>query len=122
MLEGCKNTSYLLGYSCDVFFSNLLSKQYAGHEIHIDLRGRRGRKISRQKLNLLWIITHPEVVMLEECRAYNHVFAASEYFASYLRAEGLKNVSTLLQVFSIPTYSTSDWYNATSGRCVRGPH
>ena len=44
--------------------------------------------------------------MIEECSAYNHVFAASEYFTSYLRAEGLKNVSTLLQVFSIPTYST----------------
>ncbi len=59
---------------------------------------------------MMWNISHPDKVSLEEYKSYNHVFIASKKWTEYLQSEGLNNVSTLLQctdpeVFKIPKNS-----------------
>jgi len=70
----------------------------------------RGLSIYRPRpfqFNMMWNISHPDKVDLQEYSAYDHVFVASKKWTKNLKDQGLKNVSTLLQctdpdVFKIP--------------------
>src|SRR5262245_7527 len=49
------------------------------------------------KINLLWVISHPELVSAAELAAFDHVFAASTSWAEKVAAGGQDRVTALLQ-------------------------
>jgi GT2 family glycosyltransferase/spore maturation protein CgeB len=62
------------------------------------------------QFNMMWNISHPDMVSHEEYTAYDHVFVASEKWATHLKEIGHKNISTLLQctdptIFKVPEES-----------------
>ncbi len=74
------------------------------------LRGLSVYKPQKSQYNMMWNISHPDKVELDEYRSYDHAFVASEKWKKNLEKEGLNNVSTLLQctdpeVFKIPKES-----------------
>jgi hypothetical protein len=67
------------------------------------------------QVNLLWVISHPELVTAEEVRAYDHVFAASVAWArSSTRAWGTR-VDPLLQA------TEPAQFNPEAGKPDSGP-
>lgn len=48
-------------------------------------------------LNILWVISHPEMVTVAEVRAFDHVFAASQSWAEWMAARSGKRVGVLYQ-------------------------
>jgi spore maturation protein CgeB len=73
----------------------------------IVLRGLSIYKTKPYQCNILWIISHPDLVAIAECESYNLVFTASEKHKAYLNAQGIA-AETLLQctdqnLFSIKT-------------------
>jgi GT2 family glycosyltransferase/spore maturation protein CgeB len=87
-----------LGYAARV---DLLPDWYGGltasDDIVIVLRGLSAYKPRPDRINLMWVISHPELVTAEECRQYDHTFVASEPFAQGLIKAGVPAVSSLLQ-------------------------
>ena len=53
----------------------------------------------KDQLNVMWNISHPEKVPIEEFNKYDYVFVASNYFAKLLKEKGIKNVFPLYQCF-----------------------
>lgn len=48
--------------------------------------------------NLLWLISHPDLVCEAELREYQHIFVASEHYAAKLQQfTGMDNIAVLLQ-------------------------
>lgn len=68
-------------------------------QVNLVLRGLQPVPLNTTGLNLMWLISHPELVTVDEMRAYDHVFIASEYYAHCLQQEpfNLKSASCLLQ-------------------------
>jgi len=73
------------------------TQQGAGDDVVIVLRGLSAWKPVASKINLLWLISHPDDVPLSELDAYDHVFVASESYAEVLRRRLGDRVSPLLQ-------------------------
>jgi len=66
-------------------------------EICLVIRGiSRYQPVSGQT-NVLWIISHPEEVTLQECSAYDYILAASNVLADDLRSSLSTPVETMLQ-------------------------
>lgn len=51
------------------------------------------------QLNIIWNISHPEKIPLDEFRSYDYVFVASKKFADQLRTKGIKNAKVLYQCY-----------------------
>ena len=87
-----------LGYAARV---DLLPEWYSGltsaDDIVIVLRGLSAYEPRPDRINLLWVISHPMQVTPIECKGYDHVFAASHEFVGELRRGGVTSVSTLHQ-------------------------
>lgn len=66
-------------------------------EVVIALRGRHRLKTDPAKVNLMWLISHPDRIPAEEFADYDHVAVASDLYAARLRAQGLPQVSVLHQ-------------------------
>lgn len=66
-------------------------------EVVIALRGRHRLKTDPAKINLMWLISHPDRIPAEEFADYDHVAVASDLYAARLRAQGLPDVSVLHQ-------------------------
>lgn len=68
-----------------------------GEDIVIVLRGKRNYRPSPDKLSLMWIISHPATVLLDEMRQYNRVLVASETHYDMVRNDSSINVDIARQ-------------------------
>ncbi len=66
-------------------------------DVVLTIRGRHRVKIDRSRINLMWIISHPDRIPDEEYEDYDHIFVASDIYAAELRDRGLESVSVLHQ-------------------------
>lgn len=80
-----------LGVRSGIFFLDEWdSKAAATADVSLVLRGLNRAKIHAHQINLLWLISHPDKVCVDECRAFDHVFAASDLLARDFRARGIE--------------------------------
>jgi len=87
---GCKVRVDLL---CD--WDNV--EQHPGDDVVLVLRGLGKYQPRPGPTNLLWLISHPDDVSVEEMQAFDHVFVASDSFCTGLRPTLGTKVSSLLQ-------------------------
>lgn len=72
------------------------------------IRGLERYRTKKEHFNIMWNISHPDMISDEEYRAYDHVFIASDYWAEKIRKKlNSKNIQSLLQctdheIFNIP--------------------
>ncbi len=66
-------------------------------DVVISLRGRHRVKVDPAKINLIWLISHPDRVEADEYEDYDHVFVASDIYAQTLRQQLSTPVSVLHQ-------------------------
>lgn len=81
--------------------------------IRVVVRGRAPARLRTDQLNLLWLISHPSEVPLEEIESYDGVLVASESHAATLAARVRVPVAPMLQfadadVFSAPAAAAAD--------------
>jgi len=100
----------------DFHFANSLRRSFEkiGHSVAVDtqdswyanphdedvviaLRGRHRYKTDPAKINIMWLISHPDRIDPAEYADYDHVAVASDIYCAQLRASGLPSVSTLHQ-------------------------
>lgn len=101
----------------DWYFAKSLAKNFAyyGHKVRIDcrenweniaainddlvivLRGLKSYQPLKNQVNFLWLISHPEIVMLKEMRQYQHSFIASNFHYKKLQQQNINNISLLHQ-------------------------
>jgi hypothetical protein len=65
-------------------------------DVSLVLRGLNRAKVHPHQLNLIWVISHPDKVSIDEYHSFDHVFVASERLLQELRAIGV-NCSLALQ-------------------------
>ncbi|TFL17139.1 CgeB family protein [Jannaschia formosa] len=61
------------------------------------IRGRQPVTLDPGKINLMWLISHPDRVTEAEYAEYDRVFVASDIYAAHLRKRGLSHVEVLHQ-------------------------
>lgn len=66
-------------------------------DVVINLRGIDKLSVNKTQINILWIISHPDTISIEELEQYDHIYVASESFASNLNALTEKPIQALLQ-------------------------
>jgi len=66
---------------------------------NIVLRGLSIFNLPAQQLNVMWNISHPEKVPLDEYRSYDYTFVASAQHVANLKKKGLDNIHVLNQCF-----------------------
>jgi glycosyltransferase involved in cell wall biosynthesis len=85
---------------CEVIIQ-ILSEWYNGEDNDCDvvivLRGLTKYNPKEQHFNIMWNISHPDMVTLDEYNHYDHVFIASEFWADTIRKKVNVPVDTLLQ-------------------------
>lgn len=71
---------------------------YGGEAVDVDLvlRGRRRYKVDPERLNLMWLISHPDRIDADEPADFDHVFIASDVYLPTFRRHGVP-CSTLHQ-------------------------
>ncbi len=69
----------------------------APEDVVLTLRGRQPVQLDPDKINIMWLISHPDRVEDAELERYDHVAVASDVHAAALRARGLKHVSVMHQ-------------------------
>lgn len=74
---------------------------------NIVLRGLSVFNTPKHQLNIMWNISHPEKVTLDEYKTYDYVFVASDRHTSYLKKKGLNNVHLLNQCFDKTIFNMS---------------
>jgi O-antigen biosynthesis protein len=85
---------------CDVIL-HTLPEWYNGEDDDCDvvivLRGLSRYSTNKNHFNIMWNISHPDMVTLNEYNLYDHVFIASEFWAKHIQEKVNVPVSTLLQ-------------------------
>ncbi len=69
----------------------------ADSDVVIVLRGLNKYDPKKQHLNIMWNISHPDDIMIEEYNQYDHVFIASELWAQKIGKEADVPVESMLQ-------------------------
>lgn len=69
-------------------------------DVVLTLRGRHTIPPQPGAVNILWVISRPELVTVDEVRSYDVVFAASEKWAAWMTSRSGRTVETLLQATS----------------------
>jgi GT2 family glycosyltransferase len=59
-------------------------------------------------INILWVISHPDDVNVDEVKAFDHVFAASRKWADWMTIESGRPVHELQQATSAATFTPGD--------------
>ncbi len=86
-----------LGCSCRIeFLRSWQVEATGGHDIDLVLRGLERFVPKPGRPSILWVISHPDLVLPDEISAYDHVFAASTRLARQWSAQGT-SVEPLLQ-------------------------
>jgi hypothetical protein len=86
-----------LGHQASVDTADVWYAQKAQEDVVIAIRGRHRVKTDPGRVNIMWIISHPDRIPDEEFADYDHVAVASDIYAAELRARGLPSVSVLHQ-------------------------
>ena len=73
----------------------------------LTIRGRQPVRLDAGKINVMWLISHPERVTDAEYAAYDHVFVASDIYAAHLRKRGLTHVEVLHQATDARLFGTA---------------
>jgi GT2 family glycosyltransferase len=68
-----------------------------GYDIAVVFRGVSRYELKPQQVNIMWNISHPDDVSLEEYEEYDHVFIASEYWAKEISSQVSTPVESMLQ-------------------------
>jgi len=79
------------------------SERALNDDVNIVLRGLNRFKVRKDQLNILWIISHPDLVSEEELRDYDHIYIASELYA-----KKLKNFTELNNIEFLPQATSFD--------------
>jgi glycosyltransferase involved in cell wall biosynthesis len=87
----------LNGFIANIIYANSPAKASRDADINIAIVGRSIKKFPPNKLNIAWIISHPEIFTQEMAARFRIVFSASPYFTRYLQAEGLTGARLLQQ-------------------------
>ncbi|WP_242086135.1 glycosyltransferase [Microbacterium lacticum] len=69
-------------------------------DVILTLRGRHAIPPQPGALNIMWVISRPDLVTVDEVRSYDVVFAASEKWAAWMSARAGRTVEPLLQATS----------------------
>jgi len=67
------------------------------YDVVIVLRGLSQYKPDPKHLNILWIISHPEKIPVDEMQQYDKIYCASKKYADHLNLQHPLNVTPLLQ-------------------------
>ncbi|MFP4220751.1 MAG: glycosyltransferase [Phormidium sp.] len=96
--QGLKRTFEQLGHSVRIdILPDWQCSQSLGDDVAIVLRGLSEYQPQPHQLNLLWVISHPDRVSLEEYEQYDRVFVASQIYAEQLQPQVNVEVQPLLQ-------------------------
>jgi len=118
-------------YFGDWYFAQALAKalNQFGHYVEIDvyedwykpkaqqadlvitLRGLRAYQPLERQTNFLWVISHPEMVSLQEIQQYQHCFLASDYHYQKLNDQQIGNLSVLHQCTDTEVFVKQASYN-----------
>jgi len=77
-------------------------------DVNFVLRGLRKHIVDERQINIMWNISHPNSILMDEYEDYDHVFIASTYWAKEISKTSNVTVEPLLQCtdtlrFHIPT-------------------
>ncbi len=86
-----------IGHHAGVDTADAWYAQSGQEDVVLTIRGRHRVRIDRSKINIMWIISHPDRIPEAEFADYDHVAVASDVYAAELRARGLPSVSVLHQ-------------------------
>lgn len=86
-----------MGHHAGVDTADAWYAHKAQEDVVIAIRGRHRVKTDPGKINIMWIISHPDRIPDEEFADYDHVAVASDIHAAELRRRGLPWVSVLHQ-------------------------
>ncbi|MGB3406975.1 MAG: glycosyltransferase [Jannaschia sp.] len=86
-----------LGHRAAVDTADVWEANPADEDVVLMIRGRHRIRIDRTKINLLWIISHPDRIADGELEEYDQIAVASDVYAADLRAAGYWNATTLHQ-------------------------
>lgn len=86
-----------LGHEAGVDTADAWYAQTAHEDVVLAIRGRHRVKVDPGKVNIMWIISHPDRIPDDEYLDYDHIAVASDIYAAELRERGLPSVSVLHQ-------------------------
>lgn len=75
-------------------------------DVAIVLRGRNRYTVQPDKLNIMWLISHPDRIEAGEFTDYDHIAVASDIYAATLRRQGLAHVSPMHQATDAALFVT----------------
>ena len=77
-----------------------------GHDedVVIKIRGRHRLQVDPRKVNIMWLISHPDRIRDREYDDFDHIFVASDVYARELADKGLRNVSVMHQAADIEIF------------------
>lgn len=96
-----------IGVQADVDTVDAWYAHGAHEDVVINIRGRHRLKTDPSKINIMWLISHPDRVTEEEYDDYDHIAVASDMFATSLQQRGLPNVSVLHQATDHTHFNTN---------------
>lgn len=73
------------------------NKEGLKYDVAIVLRGLSCYTVKPQQINIMWNISHPDDVTVEEYQDYDHVFIASNYWARTIKKQVSVPVEAMLQ-------------------------
>ncbi len=80
------------------------------YEVVIVFRGLHRYQPKPHQINILWNISHPDSVSLDEYKSYDHVFIASHLWADHIASQVSKPVEPLLQCTDPTRFFLPDTY------------
>jgi hypothetical protein len=86
-----------IGYVAGVDTMDSWYSRAAAEDVVLSIRGRHRVDIDRSKINIMWLISHPDRIPEQEFADYDHIAVASDIYAEELKARGLPSVSVLHQ-------------------------
>lgn len=77
-----------------------------GHDedVVIKIRGRHRLQTDPRKVNIMWLISHPDRIADREYADFDHTFVASDVYARVLTEKGLRNVSVMHQAADLEIF------------------
>lgn len=86
-----------LGYQAGVDTNDVWYAKANQEDVVITLRGRHRLQVDPGKINIMWLISHPDRIPDDEYADFDHIAVASDIYAAELRSRGLTQVSVLHQ-------------------------
>ncbi|HHL22579.1 MAG TPA: hypothetical protein ENJ52_13765 [Aliiroseovarius sp.] len=97
-----------LGHAVSVDPVDSWYAQSAPEDVSIVLRGRHGYRVNPDKINIMWLISHPDRVPDTEYADYDHIAVASQIYAERLEALAPGRVSVLHQATDAALFGKAD--------------